>query len=51
MRLLIALMLLTTLTACTDPQVGANFSFGTGGLSVSPSLSGRLGGALLSISG
>ncbi len=51
MRLLTALFLLTALTACTDPRIGANFGFGAQGLKVSPSLSGRVGGARLSISG
>ena len=51
MRLLAALLLLTSLTACTDPRLGANIGIGPGGMSLSPSLSGRIGGARLSISG
>lgn len=51
MRLLAALLLLASLTACTDPQFGAHLGIGPGGVSLSPSLSGRIGGARLSISG
>jgi hypothetical protein len=51
MRILTALMLFTVLTACTDQHLGASLSFGSEGVSVSPTLSGRVGGALLSISG
>ena len=51
MRLLAAILLLTSLTACTDPRLGANFGFGARGVSVTPSLSGRFGGARISISG
>ena len=42
---------LTLLTACTDPRFGANFGFGSGGMSFSPSVSGQVGGAHVSISG
>ncbi len=51
MRLLAAVTLLASLTACTEPQFGAQLGFGAGGMSLSPSLSGRIGGARLSISG
>ena len=51
MRLLAALLLFIALTACTEPRLGANFGFGTGGVSFTPSLSGRVGGARLLISG
>ena len=51
MRILTALLLFTVMTACTDQHLGAHLSFGDGGVSVSPTLSGRVGGALLSISG
>ena len=51
MRLLAALLVLTSLTACTDPRLGAKLGIGPGGMSLSPSLSGRIGGARLSISG
>ena len=51
MKLLAALALLTLLTACTDPRFGANFGFGSGGVSFSPSISGQIGDAQLTISG
>lgn len=51
MRLLAALLILTTLTACTDPYFGATLGIGPDGVRLSPSLSGRIGDARLSISG
>lgn len=51
MRLIAALVLLTALTACTDPYFGATLGFGPNGVSLSPSLSGRIGGARISVSG
>jgi hypothetical protein len=51
MKLLAALALLTLATACTDPHFGANIGIGSGGVSVTPSLSGQIGGAHVSISG
>ena len=51
MKLIAALFLLTLLTACTDPQFGANFGFGSGGMSFSPSISGQVGGAHVTVAG
>ena len=51
MKLIAALALLTLLTACTDPRFGANIGIGSGGMSISPSLSGQIGRANVSISG
>ena len=51
LTLLTALTTLTLLTGCTDPRFGANFGFGAGGVSFSPSLSGQVGGAQVTISG
>ena len=51
MRLIATLLLLTALTACTDPRLDAHLGIGPGGVSLTPSLSGRIGGARLSISG
>ena len=51
MKLLAALAILTLTTACTNPQFGANIGIGSGGVSISPSLSGQIGGAHVSISG
>ncbi len=51
MRLIAALLLLTTLTACTDPYFGATLGIGPDGVSLSPSLTGRIGDARVSISG
>ena len=51
MKRLAALTLLILLTACTDPRFGANFGFGSGGVSFSPSISGQVSGAHVTISG
>jgi hypothetical protein len=51
MKLFATLAFLTALTACTDPQFGANIGIGSDGMSVSPSLSGQIGGAHVSITG
>jgi hypothetical protein len=51
MRLIAALLLLTSLTACTNPQFGATLGFGPDGFSLSPSLSGSIGDARVSVSG
>ena len=51
MKPLTALALLTLLTACTDPRFGANIGIGSGGVSFSPSISGQVGDAHVSISG
>ena len=47
---LIALVLLTLTAACSDPQLDTNLSLGSNGLQITPSLSGMLGGAHVSIS-
>ena len=46
----IALLALLALTGCTDPTLNAGFTFGTGGVSITPSVSGRVGGATVSVS-
>ena len=51
MRLLAALLVLTSLTACTDNRVGVGLNFGPGGMSVSPRVSGSLGPARIGLSG
>ncbi len=51
MRLIAALLVLTALTACTDPYFGANLGIGPDGVRLTPSLSGRIGDARVSISG
>ena len=51
MKLFAALALFSSLAACSDPQFGANFGFGSDGVAFSPSLSGRLGDAHVMISG
>lgn len=45
------LAILLALAACTDPALNANVSIGPGGVSVSPSVSGSVGGVGVSISG
>lgn len=45
--LLLAILLLA---ACADPQLNAGISLGTGGVSVSPSVSAGLGGGRIAYS-
>jgi hypothetical protein len=40
---------LLVLAACTNPRLSADLAIGAGGVSVSPALSGELGGTTLSI--
>jgi hypothetical protein len=47
MRAIIALL---TLAACSDPSLGVGFGVGSGGVSVSPVLSGTVGGVRTSVS-
>jgi hypothetical protein len=47
MRALIALLVLS---ACSDPSIGVGFGIGTGGVSVSPVVSGTVGGVQTSVS-
>ena len=42
---------LTLLTACTDNRLGVGLKIGTGGMSVSPRVSGSVGNARLGLSG
>ena len=51
MRLIAALVLLILLSACTNPHFGANIGIGSEGVSISPALTGQIGGAHVSISG
>lgn len=44
------LMLLLLLSACTDPRLNAAVSLGPDGVSLRPSLSGRVGGVGVAIS-
>jgi hypothetical protein len=46
---LVPLLLLLVLAACADPRLSTNLSLGTDGLSVNPTLSGKVGGATVSI--
>lgn len=47
MRTLIALL---ALAACSNPSLGVGFGIGAGGVSVSPVLSGTVGGVQTSVS-
>ncbi len=38
------------LCACSDPALNAGISIGAGGVTVTPSVSGKVGGATVSIS-
>ena len=44
------LLLLLFLSGCVDPRLNAGISIGAGGVSVTPSVSGRVGGVGVSIS-
>lgn len=48
MRHALPLILLLALAACADPRLNAGLSLGANGLTVTPSVSGRLGGGTLS---
>lgn len=45
-----ALAALLLLAACSDPRLNAGMSIGTGGVAISPSVSGGLGGGRFSYS-
>lgn len=51
MKLFAALALLSLISACTDPHFGANIGIGSEGMSITPALSGQIGGAHVSVSG
>jgi hypothetical protein len=44
-----ALLLILSLSACADPRLNAGISIGAGGVSITPSVSGRVGGVGVSI--
>jgi hypothetical protein len=46
----IFVLLILPLLGCADPRLTAGISIGAGGVSVTPSVSGRLGGVGVSIS-
>ena len=46
-----AVLALVALTACENPQLGIGATFGRGGASISPTVSGDVGGARVSVSG
>ena len=48
--LLLCLPAAFLLSACADPRLNAGISIGAGGVSVTPSVSGRVGGLGVSIS-
>lgn len=43
------LIALFALSACVDPMLSAEMAFGTNGVTVSPTLSGTVGGATVSV--
>ena len=51
MTRLAALFALGLLTACSNPNLGLGLNLGPSGMSVTPSLSGQVGAAHVSISG
>ena len=49
---MIVMLRLMTLTACSDsPQLGLGFGVGPGGVTVSPNVSGNVGGVNVGVSG
>ena len=40
---------LAAIAACTNPMVATNLTFGTDGVEVNPTLSGKVGGATVTI--
>lgn len=51
MKRLALLAALCLLSACTNPNFGLGLNYGNGGLTVTPSVSGTLGGAHVTITG
>ena len=51
MKRLIALAALTLLSACQNPNFGLGLNIGPNGTTITPSLSGQIGGANVSITG
>ena len=51
MKYLFATALILMLAACSDPSLGANIRLGPKGVSVSPQISGHVGGVGISVSG
>lgn len=50
MRRICLLICLFTVAACSDPRLNAGISIGANGVRVTPSVSGQVGGATISIS-
>ncbi len=50
MRMFLVIVL-AALAACTDPSLNASVRIGPGGVSVSPSIGGTIGGLGVSVSG
>ena len=46
----LSIILLLALPACEDPQLNVGASIGSGGVSVTPSISGRAGGVGVAVS-
>jgi hypothetical protein len=52
MRKILVLMACALIAACTDrPQLGLGFNVGPGGVSVSPTVSGNVGGVNVGVAG
>lgn len=51
MRKIVLLIAFLATAACENPQFGIGATFGGGGMSVSPSVSGDVGGARVQVSG
>ena len=51
MKKLALLIAVFGLAACENPQLGIGATFGSGGVSVSPVVSGNIGGANVAVSG
>ncbi|MBT8459251.1 MAG: hypothetical protein KJN60_06270 [Boseongicola sp.] len=51
MKKIAVLLVVLVTAACENPQVGLGATFGSGGMSVTPSVSGNVGGARVQVSG
>ena len=51
MKKIALLIAVLGVAACENPQLGIGATFGSGGVSVTPSVSGNVGGARVEVSG
>jgi|GEM_PF-1173170 len=51
MKKIALILAVLVIAACENPQLGIGATFGSGGVSVSPTISGNVGGASVAVSG